>query len=111
MEVLLIAIKTPEEVKELIKSHFQAKSVSITTVPCCEIAFEKLKSERPKPKLILVDLSLPDLNLYEFLRTLKSDENLCKIPFCFVKPTHSKEHDNLKKEYCLNEDIVNFYKF
>jgi CheY-like chemotaxis protein len=58
-----------------------------------EEALEYLKNEsNRKPYVILLDLNMPKMNGIEFLKTIKSDEVLKKIPVV-VLTTSKDEHD------------------
>ena len=61
--------------------------------PNGEEALEYLKNnDNTKPCIILLDLNMPKMNGLEFLRTIKTDENLKKIPV-IVLTTSSQEED------------------
>jgi DNA-binding NarL/FixJ family response regulator len=58
-----------------------------------EEALEYLKNEsNRRPYVILLDLNMPKMNGIEFLKTIKSDEALKKIPVV-VLTTSKDEHD------------------
>jgi len=58
-----------------------------------EEALDYLKNEsNRKPYVILLDLNMPKMNGIEFLKTIKSDEVLKKIPVV-VLTTSKDEHD------------------
>jgi CheY-like chemotaxis protein len=58
-----------------------------------EEALDYLKNENNrKPYVILLDLNMPKMNGIEFLKTIKSDEVLKKIPVV-VLTTSKDEHD------------------
>jgi CheY-like chemotaxis protein len=58
-----------------------------------EEALEYLRNEsNRKPYVILLDLNMPKMNGIEFLKTIKSDEILKKIPVV-VLTTSKDEHD------------------
>jgi len=70
-------------------------------------ALEYLRSEdNEKPCLILLDLNVPKMNGIEFLRTLKADEELKKIPV-IVLTTSKKEQDVIESfKLCIAGYIV-----
>ena len=47
------------------------------------------------PDIIILDLNLPKMNGFEFLKKIKNNEKLCKIPIV-VFTTSSSEEDELK---------------
>ena len=60
-----------------------------------EAALEFLRDlANPKPLLILLDLNMPRMNGLEFLKIIKTDVDLCKIPVV-VLTTSQEEQDRL----------------
>jgi CheY-like chemotaxis protein len=54
---------------------------ALAVVSTGEQALEYLENgENPEPELILLDLNMPGMGGKEFLRIIKSNESLCKIP-------------------------------
>lgn len=56
-----------------------------------EEALEYLRSEEPKPSLILLDLNMPKMNGIEFLKIAKTDDELKKIPVIVLTTSKSDE--------------------
>ena len=65
-----------------------------------EEAMEYLRNEsNRKPYVILLDLNMPKMNGIEFLRTIKSDEVLKKIPVVVL--TTSKDEQDIAESFRL----------
>ncbi len=64
-----------------------------------EEALAYLKDGKPKPCVILLDLNMPRMNGFEFLRIIKADENLKKIPVIIL--TTSDADQNVLDSYNL----------
>jgi len=64
-----------------------------------EEAIAYLKNGKPKPCVILLDLNMPKMNGFEFLRIVKADENLKKIPVIVL--TTSDTDQNIIESYEL----------
>jgi CheY-like chemotaxis protein len=63
-----------------------------------EAGLEWLRDERnPKPCLILLDLNMPRMNGLEFLKVMKNDEDLRRIPVIVL--TSSKGEQELMETY------------
>ncbi len=55
-------------------------------------ALAHLRSDKPRPDIILMDLNLPRMNGLELLREIKNDPDLRQIPIV-VLTTSDDEHD------------------
>jgi CheY-like chemotaxis protein len=64
-----------------------------------EEALELLSRGEDRPCLILIDLNMPRMNGFEFLRALRQDESLGMIPVIVL--TTSKEQKDVKESYRL----------
>lgn len=64
-----------------------------------EEAVAYLKDGKPKPCVILLDLNMPKMNGFEFLRIIKADDNLKKIPVIVL--TTSDTDQNILESYQL----------
>lgn len=79
-DILLIEDNT--ETVELLKSFFESKGITCKYVLTGLKAIEILKSTRPK--LILLDILLPDLNGFEICKSIKKNEELKDIPVFYL---------------------------
>jgi len=60
-----------------------------------ELAIDYLRDERsPKPGIILLDLNMPVMSGIEFLKTIKHDEDLRRIPV-IVLTTSTEQEDKI----------------
>lgn len=66
-------------------------------------AFKQM--EKQKPKLILLDLLMPEVSGFDFLRDLKSNSQLSSIPVIIVSAVGSVEN----KELCLEMGAADFF--
>jgi len=64
-----------------------------------EEALEYLSNGNARPCVILLDLNMPKMNGFEFLRIIKADENLKKIPVIVL--TTSDTDQNIIESYEL----------
>src|SRR5512142_2097053 len=62
-----------------------------------EAALDYLRSDRPKPSIILLDLNLPRMSGLELLIELKQDPNLKVIPVIVL--TNSRSEDDVISAY------------
>ena len=78
-------------------------------------------AEKEKPSLIILDLMLPRMNGFEFLKKIKSDEKLKNIPIIVISVLGQKvdqeraiklgaEKYFIKTDYTLEEIIKNLNK-
>lgn len=61
--------------------------------------------EKQKPKLILLDLLMPEVSGFDFLREVKKNTNTSDIPVIVVSAVGSKENI----DYCLAEGAADFF--
>ncbi len=66
----------------LLVDFFRMKNYTCKYVLTGEEAFGEIKSNIPK--LILLDILLPDINGFEICRKIKSNENLAKVPVFYI---------------------------
>ncbi|MGM0550980.1 MAG: response regulator [Bacteroidota bacterium] len=79
----LLVVEDSEISQVLIESLFdEHPNFSTTIVPNGKMAFAAIKKERPK--LILLDIMLPDMDGYQILKRLKQDTHTKDIPVIMV---------------------------
>ncbi|MBN2090279.1 response regulator [candidate division KSB1 bacterium] len=77
----------------------------VTSVVNGEDALHVLRdTEALKPAIILLDLNMPRMNGIEFLKIIKNDKNLCRIPVV-VLTTSQEEQD---KRWCFNLGVAGY---
>jgi CheY-like chemotaxis protein len=60
-----------------------------------EEAIKHLKKENTtKPCFVLPDLNMPKMNKAEFLKTVKADKTLKKIPIVMLTTSNSEQYEN-----------------
>lgn len=67
---------------ELLFDYFQSKGYSCKHTTSASETFEEI--QRSHPKLILLDIILPDINGYEICKKIKSNKKLNTIPIYFI---------------------------
>jgi len=85
---LLLIEDDPSTIK-LLTTFFESKGYSSRGVISGSKGIEELKVN--VPKLILLDIILPDINGYDVCKIIKSDENLKYIPVFFLTAIPSSE--------------------
>ncbi len=85
---LLLIEDDPSTIK-LLTIFFESKGYSSRGVVSGSKGIEELKTNLPK--LILLDIILPDINGYDVCKIIKSDENLKDIPVFFLTAIPSSE--------------------
>lgn len=85
---LLLIEDDPSTIK-LLTTFFESKGYSSRGVISGSKGIEELKANLPK--LILLDIILPDINGYDVCKIIKSDENLKDIPVFFLTAIPSSE--------------------
>ncbi len=81
-QIILVVDDTPENISilsSLLRGQYRTKVATSGTV-----ALEIASSAQTRPDLILLDITMPDMDGYEVCRRLKEDENLRDIPVIFL---------------------------
>ena len=78
----LFCIEDTPGTMKLLRMYSKAKEVTFKGAKNGQIALEILK--KIKPKIILMDIMLPDINGFELCRSIKHNENLRDIPVYYM---------------------------
>jgi len=93
----------------LITSYFDSKGYICKGVVSGSKGLEELG--RAKPKLILLDIILPDLSGYDICKTIKSDKEFKKIPTFFLTAISGSEVEKHLKETKADGYILKPFNF
>ncbi len=74
----ILVVEDEPDIAELIRYHLEGNGYRVTTVARGEEALAKAHQDRPD--LITLDIRLPDMDGFEVLQQLKSDEETADIP-------------------------------
>lgn len=74
----ILVVEDEPDIAELIRYHLEGNGYVVTTAARGEEALAKARQE--KPDLITLDIRLPDIDGFEVLQQLKSDEETAAIP-------------------------------
>jgi CheY-like chemotaxis protein len=91
MEKLLI-VDDDLEALEALRDLLQTEDRSIIMATNGKKALHCLK-QTPPPRLILLDLTMPEMDGWEFLRRLRTDPTIARIPIIIVSGTASEVPD------------------
>jgi CheY-like chemotaxis protein len=81
----------------LLDAVFSSEGYSILTAMSATEASLIIKKE--KPSIILLDLNMPEISGYEFLATIKADENTKNIPVIVVSAV--TDDASIKKSFSI----------
>jgi CheY-like chemotaxis protein len=93
----------------LIKSYFESKGYMCKGVVSGSKGIEELRNSTPK--LILLDIILPDLSGYDICKTIKSDKEYKKIPVFFLTAIAGSEVEKNLKETGADGYILKPFNF
>lgn len=87
---ILVVDDTPENIdvlREALKEDYTVRAAlgGLTAL--------KIASADPKPDMILLDINMPEMDGYEVMRRLKSDDNTREIPVIFVTASSDIESE------------------
>lgn len=99
--ILIIDDSTTNQV--LLEAILHEEGYSTVTAFGAREAFKII--EKQKPKLILLDLLMPEVSGFDFLKDIKANPNTAGIPVIVVSAVGSKENI----DYCLSNGAVDFF--
>jgi CheY-like chemotaxis protein len=85
----ILLVDDDSSTNKVLIDFFQIKGYNCKDVVSGAGTFKILESHRPK--LILLDILLPDINGYEICRKLKSDKNYMDIPIYYITAVPENE--------------------
>ncbi len=88
-QIDILIVEDNTSIQNVLKSFFKLKGKTCRSVSLGVEAIRTL--QKTTPKIILMDIYLPDINGYEVCRTIKSDKNLKEIPIFFITAVSDKE--------------------
>jgi PleD family two-component response regulator len=99
--ILIIDDSTTNQV--LLEAILHEEGFETVTAFSAKEAFRII--EKQTPKLILLDLLMPEVSGFDFLKEVKQDISTAEIPVIVVSAVGSKEN----VDYCLAEGAVDFF--
>jgi CheY-like chemotaxis protein len=100
----LLLIDDDVETINLLVDYFETRGFSCKGVTNASKGLEELK--RYKPKFVLLDILLPDIDGFTLCKMIKSDEALKDIPIYFLSAIHSSDIENKLLETGANGYIT-----
>ncbi len=94
---------------ELLFDYFQSKGYSCKHTTSASETFEEI--QRSHPKLILLDIILPDINGYEICKKIKSNKKLNTIPIYFITALPRSEVMDKMEETGADGYFLKLYEF
>ncbi|MFX1344366.1 MAG: response regulator [Promethearchaeota archaeon] len=89
VEYDILLVEDDQETVNLLVSYFESMDITCKGVLSGFKALKELKVY--VPKVVLLDIILPDLNGYEILKSIRKEEKLKKIPVYFLTAIPSVE--------------------
>ncbi|MCH7882916.1 response regulator [Patescibacteria group bacterium] len=74
----ILIIEDDTFLADLLVNHLKKEGLEVSFAPDAEKAFKEI--QKSKPELIILDLILPGMDGYEFLKKIKDDKALASIP-------------------------------
>ena len=96
IEYDLLLIEDDAETVNLLTSYFDSIGISCKGILSGFRGLKELK--RYRPKVVLLDIILPDINGYEILKRMKADDKLKGIPVYFLTAIPSVEVEKKAQE-------------
>lgn len=90
----ILIIEDDKILLEMYKDEFISEHFQVITANDGQEGIEKMKADRPD--VILLDLIMPKVNGYEFLKLVKGDPNLSKTPILVLTNIFTNTEDLIK---------------
>lgn len=92
----ILVVDDSEVNRELVRSILEPSGYAVTRVPCVRLALEA--AQRNAFDLFVCDLHLPDVDGWDFLRTIKADPRLKSIPVMILTASVWGETDRARAQ-------------
>jgi len=100
----ILIIEDDEVILSLLKELLESENYYISTAENGEIALELLSEKKPKPDLILLDLMMPVMNGFQFMKKQSEDPEIKNIPVVVMSA------DSQIKEKLRDTTAVTFFR-
>lgn len=80
----VLVVDDDKDVCDLISAALTGKGYKTVVTGNGREALDYLKSPAPRPKLILLDLMMPEMNGWEFRKVQQADPSLANIPVAII---------------------------
>lgn len=100
----ILIVDDEEHIRELLKYNLKINSYKCTTA---ENGFEALKiAKEQRPRLVLLDLMLPEMNGYEVCKAIRKDKELSSTPIIILSAKDEEFHKILGLELGADDYIT-----
>jgi CheY-like chemotaxis protein len=80
----ILIVEDDEDLRKALEDILSSEGYAVAIAKNGEVALELLRSSAHSPKLILLDLMMPDMDGWEFLTRIDSDSRLHSIPVALM---------------------------
>lgn len=101
----ILIIEDDEDIREMLQECLEQSGYRVRVAGDGLAALEILEAGAPLPKLILLDLRMPRMDGWEFLRVRSGREALQRIPVIVLSATLDERSEPLPVEACLPKPI------
>ncbi|MEO0897499.1 MAG: response regulator [Bacteroidota bacterium] len=98
-----ILVVDDSQIMRLFMKKILSQSFEVQTVDSAVSALESLYTME-EPSLVISDINLPEMNGFDLLKKIKTDNSLCKVPVMIV----SGEKDSSSRIKCLELGAVDY---
>src|SRR5262245_8785229 len=86
----VLVVDDDEDIRESLREVLEAEKYAVCTAADGRGALEVLAAAARRPSLILLDLMMPGMNGWEFLKAIKADAGFAQIPVVVLSASHSR---------------------
>lgn len=88
----ILVIEDDHAIREIMSEALEIEGYTVDTAENGEVGLEKLRRD-PLPRLILLDLMMPVMDGWQFMKLVRKDHNLNPIPIVLLSAFMERSHE------------------
>ncbi|MFM8270382.1 MAG: response regulator, partial [Pseudomonadota bacterium] len=107
----ILVIEDDSDIRELLKIALEMEGHKVETAQNGKEAWDFLQNPERKPALMVIDLMMPVMDGWEFLKLKAQSSDLREVPALIVSATSEKEFPDFEKNQIILRKPVDLQHF